>query len=333
MNTLETQEKAIQVNIAIITPAKPGTLHGNRTTALRWEQHLLAAGYQTEVLTHWDNGDQDMMIALHAARSHHSMRTWKQRFPEKPLILVMTGTDLYRDLPGGNADALASLALADEIVLLQPEALQCIPESYHDRCRVIYQSVASRQRLPTHERCFMVTVIGHLREEKDPLRTALALQHIPGTSRIQVFQLGMAMQEKYAREAKIMESKDPRYHWIGPRKHADTMRWLASSHLMVITSVMEGGAHVVSEAIAAGVPVIASDIDGNRGLLGKDYPGLYPVGNTRALAELLMRAESDSAYMEKLHTSVKNQQALVKPEMEYNNIVKLVSALCLKKMN
>lgn len=313
--------------IVIVTPAKPGTLHGNRTTALRWERHLCAAGYQTEVLTQWEHGDQDLMIALHAARSYHAMRAWKQSHPAKPLVLIMTGTDLYRDLPDGHADAQASLALADQIVLLQPEALQCIPERYHARCRVIYQSVAAQRQLPKHACCFMITIIGHLRDEKDPLRTAYALQHIPKTSRIQVFHLGMAMQQTYADEANKLASSEPRYHWIGQRRHQDTLRWLASSHLMVISSVMEGGAHVVSEAIALGIPVIASDIDGNRGLLGKDYPGFFPVGDTAALSALLSKAETDPAYLFELHASIKKRQELIKPEMEYSSIFKLVEAL------
>lgn len=317
----------VTANIVIVTPAKSGTLHGNRTTALRWEQHLCAAGFQTEVLTDWQQGNQDIMIALHAARSHASMRAWKQHHPEKPLILIMTGTDLYRDLFAGNAQALASLALADQIVLLQPEAIKCIPETYHSRCRVIYQSVAARRRLPKHGRCFMVTVIGHLRDEKDPLRTAFALQRIPKTSRIQVFHLGMSMQEKYTREAERLASLDQRYHWIGPRRHQDTMRWLASSELMVISSIMEGGAHVVSEAIALGIPVIASDIDGNRGLLGNDYPGFFPVGDTASLSNLLSRAESDPVYMRALHESLEKRQELINPAREYSEILKLVNEL------
>ncbi len=90
---------------------------------------------------------------------------------------------------------------------------------------------------------------------------------------------------------------EPRYRWLGELDHAGAMRWLARSHVMVISSRMEGGAHVVSEAIGIGVPVIASAISGNIGLLGEDYPGYYPFANETALAAQLARAHSDPAWL------------------------------------
>ena len=318
---------AVTKKIAIVTPAKPGTLHGNRTTALRWEKHLNAAGFHTDVFTDWTDGDQDVMVALHAARSHHAIFTWKSRYPEKPLILIMTGTDLYRDLPIGNADALASIKLADRLVLLQPEAIHCLPRPAQTKCRVIYQSITPRTSITKHKKCFMVSVIGHLRAEKDPFRTALALRHIPDSSRIQVMHIGMAMTDNFSQQARALESLDVRYHWLGQRSHSNTLRWLSSSHLMVISSLMEGGAHVVSEAIALGVPVLASDIAGNRGLLGQDYPGFFPTGNDAALAKLLMRAESEPDFLRELTHAIEKRQPLITPSREFESIIELMHEL------
>lgn len=312
--------------VVIVTPAKPGTLHGNRTTALRWAKHLCSAGHTVEIQTDWNGGDQDIMIALHAARSHDAMVAWRNIKGGKPLILIMTGTDLYRDLAAGDKKALASLELADHIVLLQPQAIQCIPEQMRGRCRVIYQSIHSGKTLPKHSNCFMVTVIGHLRDEKDPLRAALALRHIPQYIPVKVVHLGMLMQENLHAEILQLSAEDERYRWIGQRSHPNTLRWLASSHLMVISSMMEGGAHVVSEAIALGIPVIASDIAGNRGLLGDDYPGFFPVRDDLALARLLMRAESDPEYLMELINAVRKRQDLIKPERECNAINQLIDA-------
>ena len=310
--------------IVIVTPAKPGTLHGNRTTALRWAAHLCNAGHPVEVQTEWDTGDQDIMIALHATRSHAAMCAWKKNNPVKPLILIMTGTDLYRDLALGNIQVLASLEIADKVVLLQPEAIECIPPAIRSRCEVIYQSISTGKALPKHTNCFVVTVIGHLREEKDPFRTAIALQHIPASIPVKVIHLGMAMQENFSIEALRLSAQDKRYQWIGQRSHSNTLRWLASSHLMVISSIMEGGAHVVSEAIALGIPVIASDIAGNRGLLGNDYPGFFPVKDDKALATLLIRAQSDQAFLRELTEAIQSRQKIINPEREFNNIKNLV---------
>lgn len=310
--------------VVIVTPAKPGTLHGNRTTALRWANHLRSSGHTVDVQTEWSDGGQDIMIALHATRSHDAIVSWKKINGKKPLILIMTGTDLYRDLAVSDKKTLASLEIADQIILLQPQAMQCIPESLRGRSRVIYQSISSGTPLPKHSNCFMVTVIGHLREEKDPLRTALALRHVPRSIPIKVMHLGMMIEERFNAEVQQLSVEDGRYKWIGQRSHSNTLRWLASSHLMVISSIMEGGAHVVSEAIALGIPVIASDIAGNRGLLGDDYPGFFPARDALALAKLLIRAESDREYLLELTNAVRKRQELIKPERECKAINQLI---------
>ncbi len=313
------------MKIVIVTPAKAGTLHGNRTTALRWAEHLTTLGHQVDVVTSWRQGDQDLMIALHAKRTHDSIRAWTASPHHQPLVLIMTGTDLYRDLPAGDSQALDSLALADRIIVLQPAALNTIPAQYQNRSQVIFQSIRARQKLFRHSTCFLVTVIGHLRAEKDPFRINQALQYLPDSSRIRVMHLGAAMGDDFAMQAEKHTAQDSRYHWIGPRTHRNTMRWLASCHLMVISSVLEGGAHVVSEAIALGIAVIASDIDGNRGLLGDDYPGLYPVQDGRALAVLLNRAETDPDYLRTLESAVQARQALINPSRERESIASMLA--------
>ncbi len=310
----------------IVTPAPPGTLHGNRATALRWARHLRALGHEVDVQLEWDGRDGDALIALHARRSHDSIKRWRTARPHGPLVLVLTGTDLYGDLHA-DADARQSLALADRIVVLQPLGLDQLDCAARTKACVICQSVRAPRRLAPPRTKFLVTVIGHLREVKDPFRAAYALDCLPPDSRIRVVQLGSAMSPEFALEARALMQREPRYRWLGERAHADTMRWLGRSHAMVISSRMEGGAHVVSEAIAAGVPVIASDIPGNVGLLGEDYPGYYSVGNERALALLLSRAETDAGFLGSLEHAVKARRSLTDAAAERLAIAELISGL------
>jgi len=314
------------MHLVIVTPAPPGTRHGNRATALRWARHLRALGHKVGVLVEWDGRDCDAMVALHARRSHGSIRRWRAAHPRRPLVLVLTGTDLYGDIHT-DADARESLALADCIVVLQARGLDELDPGPRNKARVIYQSVRPPRRGKPPRRTFLVTVIGHLREVKDPFRAAYALKYLPPASRIRVVQLGSAMSPEADREARSLMQAEPRYRWLGERDHADAMRWLARSHAMVISSSMEGGAHVVSEAIAAGVPVIASDIPGNIGLLADDYPGYYPAGNEHALAALLARAESNSEFLRSLEAAVKAQRGVTDPAAERRAIADLVAAL------
>lgn len=320
------------MHAVIVTPAPPRSRHGNRATALRWARHLRALGHRADVLVEWDGREADAMIALHARRSHDSIKRWRAAHPSRPLVLVLTGTDLYGDIHA-DSSARESLALADCLVVLQPLGLDQLDPRLRGKARVICQSVrapkrASSPRPPRPPRAsFLVTVIGHLREVKDPFRAAHALSYLPPDSRIRLVQLGAAMGPEFEREARSLMQREPRYRWIGERSHADAMRWLARSHVMVISSRMEGGAHVVSEAISAGVPVIASHIPGNIGLLGEGYPGYYPFGDERALAALLSRAEIETGFLHALENAVKARRSLTDPTEERRAIAALVAAL------
>ncbi|TSA13138.1 MAG: TIGR04348 family glycosyltransferase [Betaproteobacteria bacterium] len=313
------------LRVLIVTPAAPGSRHGNRVTALRWAGHLRALGHEAEVALEWDGHDCDVLVALHARRSHGAIHAWKSTHPALPLALVLTGTDLYRDIRS-DADARASLRLADRLVVLQPRGVDELTPAQRAKTGVIFQSVRTLQRRAPPRSYFLVTVIGHLRDEKDPFRAARALAHLPQRA-IRVVQLGQAMTPETGREARAIMRAEPRYRWLGELDHAGAMRWLARSHAMVISSRMEGGAHVVSEAIAMGVPVIASAIRGNIGLLGEDYPGYYPFGNEVALAALLARAQSDPAWLATLEAAVRARARQVDPATERAAIDRLIADL------
>ncbi len=313
------------LRILIVTPAAPGSRHGNRNTALRWARHLRALGHRTQVALDWDGREADILIALHARRSHAAMRAWKTRHPHRPLALVLTGTDLYRDIRS-DAEARASLRLADRMVVLQAKGLDELSAAEREKTRVIFQSVRPLRRQAPPRSYFLATVIGHLREEKDPFRAALALAQLPQPA-IRVVQLGQAMTPQMGAQARALMRAEPRYRWLGELDHAGAMRWLARSHAMVISSRMEGGAHVVSEAIAIGVPVIASAIPGNIGLLGEDYPGYYPYGDEAALAALLARASDDPRWLAGLAAAVKARRREVDPATERKAIARLIAEL------
>jgi putative glycosyltransferase (TIGR04348 family) len=287
---------------------------------------LRVLGHRVAVQVKWDGSKRDAMIALHARRSHESIAAWKHAYPTRRLALVLTGTDLYRDIRA-DANARASLDLADRLIVLQAKGLEELRPAHRAKAAVIHQSVRTPRRREPPRGYFLVTVLGHLRDEKDPFCAARALAHLPEAESLRVVHLGQAMSAGAAREARARMRADPRYRWLGEVPHARAMRWLARSHAMVISSRMEGGAHVVSEAISIGVPVFASAIPGNVGLLGNAYPGCYPVGDERALAKLLARAQSDPAWLASLERRVKARRALVRPAAERRALRALVAGL------
>ncbi len=289
------------MHIGIITPAAPKSLNGNRATAQRWSDFLTQLGHKVSISMQWDGVEYDVLLALHAWRSAESIAQFKQKYPHRPIVLAMTGTDLYSFIHSHPESTLASVHTADKIITLHRFAQRVLPDSVQHKVHVIHQSAKPIKKVINRsKRTFDICVVGHLREEKDSLRVAYAVRHLPQESRIRILHYGKAHNAEWAEYANEEMKINTRYHWLGELPHWKVRESYARCHLMVLPSVMEGGANVISEACIAGLPVIASDIDGSVGLLGDDYIGYFPVKNEKALCELLLKAENDVGFVESL---------------------------------
>ena len=311
------------MKISLVTPAGAGSRSGNRATADRWARFLRQLGHEVKVEEVWDGESSELMIALHTRRSYSSIKRYATAHPGRPLIAVLTGTDLYRDIRF-DEDAQDSLGLATRVVVLQEAGLAELEPRHRDKARVIYQSAEPVRRQPRAKTFFDVCVVGNLRAEKDPFRCALAARLLPPASRVRITHAGKAHSEDFADRARALAADEPRYRWLGEVPRWRVRRLLSRAHLLVQSSVMEGGANAVSEALAAGVPVIASHVAGNVGMLGEDYPGYYPVGDERALALLLERAEADATFYELLKARCASRRPLTLPERERETLGGLV---------
>jgi putative glycosyltransferase (TIGR04348 family) len=296
----------------LVTPAGPGTRNGNRHTALRWATLLRASGHRVRVALAWNGEPCDALIALHARRSAESIS--RLAASGKPVGVAITGTDLYKDLPG-SAEARRSLELADRIVVLQEAAPAKLEPRLRRKTRVVFQSAAPRARRAPPAGRFRVCVIGHLRGEKDPLRAVMALSRV-ADPRIEVIQIGSALDAALGAEAEAWMAREPRYRWLGALPHGRALAWMARSHALVVSSLMEGGANVIAEAARIGTPVLASRVSGNVGMLGRRYPGYYPVRNETALAALLARTASDGKFLGSLQRALRERRHLFAPAAE-----------------
>lgn len=315
------------MRIRLITPASPSARNGNRITAVRWARILKRLGHRVTTEKRYDGAPCDLMIALHARRSFESIRDFHDQRPELPLIVTLTGTDLYRDIRTDRR-ARESLELATRLVVLQSKALADLPKRFHPKTRVIYQSAAAFNGRPSAARDgFRVCVIGHLRPEKDPMRTALAARQLPVSSRVRVLHIGRALTREMKRKARAEAARNARYRWVGELPHWKTRRLLAGCQLLSLTSRMEGSSNVLCEAIVSSVPVVASKIPGLIGTLGENYPGYFPVGDTRALTRLLLRAETDVKFYRTLKSHCASLRGLVDPERERSAWKKLLAEL------
>jgi len=312
------------MRIALITPYGREHRNGNWHTAARWTRFLREVGHAVRVQVEWDGRAADLMLALHARRSFASIRAFAGRFPTRPLLLALTGTDLYRDIHQ-DSDAQQALEWAHRLIVLQDRGVDELPPHLAAKTRVIYQSSPDTARTRVRPHSFEVLVIGHLREEKDPFRAALATAHLPAHSLIQVTHLGSALSKEMAETAELAQGKLPRWTWAGDVPHRTVLKRLSRARLMVISSVMEGGANVICEALAADVPVLASRIPGNIGMLGEDYPGYFAAGDEKQLAALLSRAEDDPGFYADLQRHARLRRGLMRPEQEASRLRQVVA--------
>ena len=312
------------MHVLIITPASAHRLAGNRVTARRWAKTVRGLGHRVTLCDGYDGQECDAIIALHAYKSARSVLSFRRDFPQRPIVLILTGTDIYRDI-SRYASAQEALSNADFLVALQPASVKDLVASHQKKCRVIYQSMkALRNNCHPVRRFFKVVVVGHLRSVKDPFRTAMAVRDLPKSSRIRVVHIGAALNQSMRRQAQREMQRNPRYRWIGERPPFAVRRHLLNSHVLSVASKMEGGPAVVMEAVVAGLPVISSRVAGVEGLLGSDYSGYFSVGHTAGLRELLLRAESDPNWIGQLRRESNARKDIFRPSKEIEAIKRLL---------
>ena len=308
-----------------MTPALAGANNGNWQTASRWGR-MLGRDYRVRVLPQWDGRRDDLMVALHARRSAPSIADWAAQADAPPLVVVLTGTDLYRDIRRDEA-AQRSLALADRLVVLHEAAIGDVPAAYRAKARVCLQSCPRRRALAKPAHRLRALMVGHLREEKDPRTYLAAAQLLRDRTDIWLDHVGGPLDPGLAAEAAALAASHPRYRWLGALDHASTRDRIQRAHVLVHASRMEGGAHVVIEAIRSGTPVLASRIPGNIGLLGLDYDGYFEPGDAAGLAARLLQLRDDGAMLAHLAAQCLAREPLFDPAREQATLTGLLSDL------
>ncbi|MBS0546166.1 MAG: TIGR04348 family glycosyltransferase [Proteobacteria bacterium] len=305
------------MRVVLITPEGPTSRTGNRVAASRWARILRRLGHRVRIAADYNGRPADLMVAVHAWRSAAAIERFKAKCPDRPVILQLSGTDIYQYIKTDPVPTLRSMVLADRLVGLNDLAGRVVPKRLRPRLSVIHQSATGllRHRRPS-TRAVIVSVISHLRDVKDPLRAAEAARLLPVECRVRIEHVGRAYTSEWAARAEIEMDANPRYLWRGDVSSAAVRRLLARSHAMVISSLSEGGANVISEAAVAGVPILASRMDGNVGLLGIDYPGYFPVGDTDVLSGLLRKLEREPRFVSRLSEAVARRAPLFRPKRE-----------------
>jgi len=322
--------------VLIVSPGLAADNNGNWQTARRWSQ-MLRGHARTRILSHWPVAGESTgevmeavaMLALHARRSADSIEAWASAHPAQGLAVVLTGTDLYQDILD-DATAQRSLELAQHLVVLQDQGPQAVPPQYRDKTRVMFQSTTTRKSLPKNPKFLKATMVGHLREVKSPQTLFQAARLLAMRADIHIDHIGVALETSLGVQARLAEADNPKYRWLGGVAHESTRWHIQRADVLVHCSRMEGGAHVVMEAVCSGTPVLASRVDGNVGMLGDDYAGYFAWGDAKGLADLMVRCRDDAAFLTHLRAQCEARAPLFQPAKEQAALIELIKALTRK---
>lgn len=313
------------MEISLLTPTTNVASTGNQGTAHQWKGMLEKSGHDVSIVNKLPESPPDLLIALHAEKSHEVALQFKRDHPDRKLILALTGTDIY---PQPSETGLETMRAADALIALQSHAPRQLPSDLASRTHVIVQSaeqiVTGVKKVSDH---FQVCVVGHLRDVKAPMLAAEASRLLPPDSKIVIVHAGGILESKYESIVERELAENPRYRRVGEVSAEEIATLEAESHLMVLSSLSEGGGRVVGEAIVQGTPVLSTRIVGIEGLLGKDYPGFYPVGDAEALARLLYRCETDPDFYAVLEKAAADLAPLFAPAREARLISELVDSI------
>jgi len=174
-------------------------------------------------------------------------------------------------------------------------------------------------------------MVGHLRDEKSPDTLFAAIPLLADHPDIRIDHIGAPLDAALALQARATMAAWPNYRWLGCLSHQATRNRIQRAHLLIHCSRMEGGAHVIMEAVTSGTPVLASRIDGNIGMLGEGYPGYFPWSDARTLANLLLacratQRDSDGLLI-RLEAQASLRAPLFAPDTERTALRRLVDEL------
>jgi len=297
---------------------------GNSVTAKRIERLMRDRGVEAEAI-HTERVEcADSIIALHAIKTSSVVLKFAEENPDGKIHVVLTGTDIHQGIHEQKDLAEKVFRVADTLVVSHPECIHEVPSSWRAKVKVIYPSVEIPDGLTKKVfRQPTFTCLAHLRQVKNSHQLARALELIPNKE-LKAILLGNALENSESKIAQNHARRDQRFSWVEGVGREEALSYMKGSTATLNTSLLEGGANTVVEAIALGVPVLASRIDGNVGLLGADYKGLYDVRDDKQLANLIQKCLECTEFTRGLKAQLKERSSLFSTESEMNSWIELL---------
>ncbi len=309
------------LDVLIYSPYHTDDVAGNTVTAQRLARQLGESEeekWAVKIITPQDELVQARcLIVLNAWRSRQVIERFQEKNPEASVVIILTGTDInHEKIHDDQWEVRQTMAKVDRLVVLQAEAVKNLPVELKSKCEVILPSVNLPPGLK-HQGSeggqFRVILAGRFRPEKRPELVLAACRDLPSNTELSLEWYGAMTSDQAAH-----------FSWKGEVCQQELWQEIALSDAFLNASSEEGGANAVCEAIALGVPVIASRISGNIGLLGRCYPGYFEEGE---LSSFLEKVSQDRVLYGEMKAAVIERQPLFDDRQESQAWRSLVRAL------
>lgn len=196
-----------------------------------------------------------------------------------------------------------TLRAADAVIVTTPAIARYV-ERFMPATRVhlIPNGVNLRQFYPAEQLPAgppTVAFLGRLSPEKNPMALPAAAHRLQPEMRIRLVFIGDGpLRTPLAQQAERL-GVDAHFH--GTVSHDRLPDLLRGANAFVLPSYSEGHPKALLEAMACGLPVVVSDIPGNRSVVEPDANGLiFPAGDDTRLAEQLATILGDRAQATRL---------------------------------
>lgn len=312
--------------VALVSPYTLPFHCGNSFLAERLKDGLGRRGFEVSLFSSSrDNPDEAIACAPDIVHSLNAERPydWLARVWEKytgPWIITLTGTDYnswcgVTDPPAHIREALEA---ADRLVVFHDEALEtlkkCLP-SVSRKISVVPQGVAPymglaecselRIRLGFGKDAICFLMVASVRPVKNISAAIDAFRElrkeVPGAS---LLLIGPALDDEEAERVFSLGRRTPGFAYLGEKTPEEVRAYMKAADIFLNVSLNEGMPGAVLEAMAEGLPVLASDVTGNRALITHEENGLlFASGNRKSLVRNAVRLARDRALRKELGRS------------------------------
>lgn len=149
---------------------------------------------------------------------------------------------------------------------------------------------------PCDHKALRLIFVGRLHPEKNLATLLMQMKRaiVTGSCEVELQVVGDGAQRSELERLSESLGLSGKIRWLGWRTKAEMPDLYRSADVFILPSLYEGMSNAVLEAMASGLPVIASDVPGNRALVVHDRTGLlFGLADPDRLGEAVVRLAKD----------------------------------------